>query len=317
MKRRPISQAVCLFIRRIRRSKGLSSTEAARRAGIPLGSYSCLERGHYALNVDNLFRILAVLGADIGEVWPWECLQPVERVTGRLVERASRSRPGGIGLEDLLEAVCSAYGIADDDLVSGSSRTASEARHVAAYILAEDCKHLKLADLARRLKLDPSSIAAKVRRRVGERSDSSVLLMRRIQRVRELLVEMEPLTKRVSRRYSFEDAGAARAFADFVGDEFLSILSETEGIAPHHLKAVQANCSRASVRVACTEELTGIFELCWLCFTAAWARKSPPTAKGAAPLRQLLWRVGRVCRAVGGNGAASRGKTPGKGASCS
>lgn len=315
MKRRPISQAVCLFIRRIRRSKGLSSTEAARRAGIPLGSYSCLERGQYALNVDNLFRILAVLGADIREVWPWECLQPIERVTGRLVERASRSRPGGIGLEDLLEAVCSAYGIADDDLASGCSRTASEARHVAAYILAEDCKHLKLADLARRLKLDPSSIAAKVRRRVGERSESSILLKQRIRRVRELLAEMEPLTKRISRRYSFEDAEAARAFAGFVDGEFLSILSETEGIAHHHLKAVQAKCSQATVHVACTEELSGIFELCWLCFTAAWARKSAPISEGAAPLRQLLRRVARGCRAVGGNWAGARARR--KGRACS
>ncbi|MEE8585498.1 MAG: helix-turn-helix transcriptional regulator [Acidobacteriota bacterium] len=65
-----ISAYVVQCIRRRRIEQGMRVQDMAKRTGIPLGSYSCLETGRYRMNLENLFRILAVLGADIADVWP-------------------------------------------------------------------------------------------------------------------------------------------------------------------------------------------------------------------------------------------------------
>ncbi len=65
-----ISSLVSKRLLDLRRKKNLRVSEVARRAGLPVSSYSCLERGYYALTVDNLFRILGALEADVCEVWP-------------------------------------------------------------------------------------------------------------------------------------------------------------------------------------------------------------------------------------------------------
>lgn len=67
-----INDLVRRRLRKLRQEKGLAVSQAARRAGIPLSSYSEMERGIYRIHLDHLFRILGALGAEIQEVWPIE-----------------------------------------------------------------------------------------------------------------------------------------------------------------------------------------------------------------------------------------------------
>ena len=48
------------------------------KTGIPVSSYACMETGRYNISLDNLFRILGALDADISEVWPFEVAGPGE-----------------------------------------------------------------------------------------------------------------------------------------------------------------------------------------------------------------------------------------------
>ena len=66
----PINQYVVMRIAQIRRSRGLSRKKVAELTGIPHSSYTCLEGGWYKTNLDNLWKILGVLEANIQEVWP-------------------------------------------------------------------------------------------------------------------------------------------------------------------------------------------------------------------------------------------------------
>ena len=54
-------------IRRPRIAQRSKVAEAARRTGIPLGSYSCVETGRYRMSLECLFRALAVPGTDIAD----------------------------------------------------------------------------------------------------------------------------------------------------------------------------------------------------------------------------------------------------------
>ncbi len=77
-----ISKYVVQSIRRKRMEQGMRVQDMAKRTGIPLGSYSCLETGRYRMSLENLFRILAVLGLEIKEVWPSPLKQrQVKKVT--------------------------------------------------------------------------------------------------------------------------------------------------------------------------------------------------------------------------------------------
>jgi transcriptional regulator with XRE-family HTH domain len=67
-----INNSVRHKLRELRRNRKLSLQDLAARAGIPPSSYACMEGGFYNISLDNLFRILGVLEADIREVWPEE-----------------------------------------------------------------------------------------------------------------------------------------------------------------------------------------------------------------------------------------------------
>jgi transcriptional regulator with XRE-family HTH domain len=65
-----ISLLISERLRRLRRERQMRMSEVARKAGLPVSSYGCIEGGYYAVTIDNLFRILGALEADITEVWP-------------------------------------------------------------------------------------------------------------------------------------------------------------------------------------------------------------------------------------------------------
>ena len=71
-KQNAINEFVRSKLRKLRLAKSLTLTQLAAQAGLPYSSYACMESGFYNINLDNLFRILDVLGADISEVWPTE-----------------------------------------------------------------------------------------------------------------------------------------------------------------------------------------------------------------------------------------------------
>ncbi len=162
-----ISAFVVQCIRRQRIEQGLKVAEMARRTGIPLGSYSCLETGRYRMGLENLFRTLAVLGADIADVWPGPVAE-VEEVTDsyirHVVEQAREQQPKLVSHRDILKTVCKVYGLALKELSSPSRRRdRAEARAVATQIVAER-PHLTLVELSRLLKRNVSSLSHCVRR---------------------------------------------------------------------------------------------------------------------------------------------------------
>ncbi len=57
-------------LRKLRLARGLTSKEFAFRLGIPRTSYVSLETGAYNFKVDLIHRALAVLRAEITDVWP-------------------------------------------------------------------------------------------------------------------------------------------------------------------------------------------------------------------------------------------------------
>ena len=164
-----LSEFVCHRIRRLRLEKGFPAGEVARRAGIANSSYSCLETGRYRMSLDNLFRILAVLGASIVEVWPASPdAAPLDRVTDEHLERTIREALGREGrrlsIEDILQAVTRAFDVQRRRLKSRSrQRELSDAR-VAAAMLARENKHLSLVALSRELNRHPSSLNHSLRR---------------------------------------------------------------------------------------------------------------------------------------------------------
>ncbi len=114
------------------------------------------------MKLENLFRVLAVLGLEIQEVWPAPLQQgPVKKVTSSFirqsVEAAEKRRPKPVGYDDILRTVCKLYGVSQE-LCSPSRRgDLSEARTVATVLVREQ-RHLKLVELSRLLKRDVSSL---------------------------------------------------------------------------------------------------------------------------------------------------------------
>jgi len=74
-KKRLINEYVRKKLQKLRQEKRLSAAEVAHRLGVPRTSYVSMETGAYNLKLDHVYRILAVLDADIMDVWP----QPGER----------------------------------------------------------------------------------------------------------------------------------------------------------------------------------------------------------------------------------------------
>lgn len=70
-----INEYVRKKLKELRQSKGLTASEVAERLGLPRTSYVSMESGAYNIKLDHVYRVLAVLDADILDVWP----QPDER----------------------------------------------------------------------------------------------------------------------------------------------------------------------------------------------------------------------------------------------
>ena len=187
----PVNRYICAVIRRTRHAKGLTVEEMARRTGIPLGSYSSLETGRYRMNLENLFRIINVLGLTITEVWPNSGkMRSRKQVTAAFVrqqiEEATEAFPPPLALDDVLDAVCQACRLSRQQLSSPSrDRRLSQARAVAT-LLVREIPHLTLVELSHALRRDVSSLSHCLRRMDEDRRES---LSERLNQVRELLEE--------------------------------------------------------------------------------------------------------------------------------
>lgn len=180
--KRQVNRFVGENLKKIRIANAMKVQEVARRAGLPASSYSCLEGGWYNINLDNLFRILQVLGADIKDVWP-EAGRPgrdvvTEDVVEQLIEDARASQPSEISVDDVLNAVSKTYGVSIQELASGSrKRKLSEARTVAA-ILVKEIPQLTLTQLSRKLGVHISSLSHCTKRLSGKSKGGLTILQR-------------------------------------------------------------------------------------------------------------------------------------------
>lgn len=111
-----VNEFVRSQLKRIRLEKGLKLVEAASQSGLAVSSYACMESGFYKINLDNLFRILGALEADISDVWPVETLtsekensaaQQLRVQAFRFNEVVSLSRAEGAALFRIRENQCS------------------------------------------------------------------------------------------------------------------------------------------------------------------------------------------------------------------
>ena len=114
-KTRGVNEFVRRRLRELRQSKRMRIKDLAQQSGIPTGSYGCMESGFYNISLDNLFRMLGVLEADIHDVWPVESVgsqtldQPVylrKIQEFRLSEIVSLSGAEGAALFCLEEEKC-------------------------------------------------------------------------------------------------------------------------------------------------------------------------------------------------------------------
>ncbi len=183
-----VNQFVAENLRTIRIAKGMRGQDVARRAGLADSSYSCLEGGWYRINLDNLFRILLVLDADVSEVWPKGLISRIDdaAIEG-LLDQARAQRPPEISVQDVLNAVSSVYEIDFETLASRSrKRELSEARMVAA-ILVKEIPQLSLTKLADRLGVHLSTLSHRVKRnQVKTQTDPA--LVSRIEACRKILL---------------------------------------------------------------------------------------------------------------------------------
>lgn len=164
----PVNEFVSSTVRRIRIEKGIRVQDMARRTGIPLGSYSCLETGRYRMSLENLFRILQVLGTDIQQVWPGEITEWVEEVDDEFIEkwvaRARARQVPQVSLQDVEQAVCETYAIDRQQLASPSRRRELAEARAVATVLVKETPHLSLVELSRLMRRDVSSLSHALRR---------------------------------------------------------------------------------------------------------------------------------------------------------
>lgn len=177
-------------LRRLRVARGIKVQEIARRAGLPPSSYSCLEGGWYNINLDNLFRILQVLEADVTAVWPGGNLIPGgvvdDHAVADLLEQARASQPYEMTVDDVLQAVAGIYDIDLDELASGSrKRILSEARTVAA-VLVKEVPQLTLTELSQSLGVHISSLSH-CTKRLQAKAEADSGILQRVDQVRQKL----------------------------------------------------------------------------------------------------------------------------------
>lgn len=177
-------------IRQIRIAKEIKVQDIARHAGIPASSYSCLEGGRYKINLDNLFRILQALDADISDVWPTGDVNSVdvigEEEMQQVVDAAMQAKPPVVSLDDVVEAVCRVCGI--KEIRRGpeiKAKQAFEAQALAA-VLVREIPQLSLTSLSHKLGVHISSLSRRATRMV-EMADEDPVLARKISDAREEL----------------------------------------------------------------------------------------------------------------------------------
>ncbi len=80
-------------IRQLRKERGLTQSELARRIGVQQSDLCRMENGEYKVSLDTLFKVLGVFGMDIGEFFRDEFPSPHatdrERELLRLFQRLS------------------------------------------------------------------------------------------------------------------------------------------------------------------------------------------------------------------------------------
>ncbi len=177
----PVNNYVGRKLRTIRLAQGMTYQEAARRAGIPLSSYSCLERGWYKINVDHLFRMAGALGIGPEEVWPGgngdlsgsgDGLQP-----DQADRRAGRQAPAAV-MEDVLQAVCEAFKVSPRKLLSGKRWSRLQEARAACGILVREASVLRLRGLSKRLGISESALGRLVRRHLKQAKEDPDLAAR-------------------------------------------------------------------------------------------------------------------------------------------
>ncbi len=177
-------------LREIRVARKMTSQEVARRSGIAPGSYSCLENGWYKINLDNLFRILQVLKAEVIEVWPLADADQSNVIDDSylqdVVRDAMASQPREITLDDVYEAICQVFEIPKDQFQSQSRWSRLTEARGAAAILVKGVPHLSLTSLCRSLGCSISSMSH-LTRRVQERAQEDQALASKIEKARQIL----------------------------------------------------------------------------------------------------------------------------------
>lgn len=173
-KKGAVNNYVAYRLRELRVERGMSSQEASRRSGIAPGSFSCLENGHYRINIDSLYRMLFALNADIGEVWPGADRTdgPVdERFVEDAVAEALQRIPRKAELDDVFDAVCQTFEVAKDKLLSTSRWGRLQEARAVCGMLVKEFDGIRLRSLAQSLRLPVSSLSHLVgrhRRRLGD-----------------------------------------------------------------------------------------------------------------------------------------------------
>lgn len=167
---------------------GISGKKLADLAGIPRGSYGALESGTYRLSLENLFRLLGVLGMDASDVWPrWDRAEIPRLVTEESIIdtiRANQAQKAELpGLGGILDALCAEFAVPIEDVLHpGRKREPALVRSVAALLVGE-CHHLTLTALARRVGRTSSTLTHCVKR-LRRRLRDDRELAERVSRVR-------------------------------------------------------------------------------------------------------------------------------------
>lgn len=200
----PINDSVVERIRQLRLLSGIQLGEMDGLTGIPQGSYGCLELGKYRLNLENLFRILWVLGIDISEVWPRtgglsRPRQVNEEVIAKTLRESRARQPAPLGLDDILKVVCAECAVTQKDLAGASRRRDLALARALAALMVTEQHHLSLSALARRFERCVSSLSHSLRR-LRKRLSVDAVLAARVEHLRKRLRRLAEGRRRAARR---------------------------------------------------------------------------------------------------------------------
>lgn len=188
----PIDRYFCDALRRFRQAKGMSVKELVQLSGIPQGSLTCLETGRYRISLENLVRACLALGLSFADFWPMAARKPSQATPGALQAEAGKARallPRLISVEDVISAVCEAFGVSAEVLRGKSRKADAAAARECLAALVKEQPHLALKSLAGELGCDASVITRR-RKSFRERSDPETL--RRAKKARRLLAAKSP-----------------------------------------------------------------------------------------------------------------------------